>query len=135
MYRVLNGGLLVKTLVDQGELDAAEEALAPLDSEAESGSLTAAVLRFARGRLRVEQGRVADGLEDFLAVGVLLTRALVTCPSYLPWRSEAALAHLALGDRESARTPRRRGARARSGIRRPTRARRREACRRRRGRR
>jgi DNA-binding CsgD family transcriptional regulator len=26
----------------------------------------------------------------------------VTCPSYLPWRSEAALAHLALGERESA---------------------------------
>ena len=94
--------LLVKALVDQGELDAAEQALAPLDSEAESGSLIAAVLRFARGRLRVAQGRVAEGLEDFLAVGALLTRALVTCPSYLPWRSEAALAHLALGDRESA---------------------------------
>ena len=28
---------------------------------------------------------------------------MITCPSYLPWRSEAALAHLALGDRESAR--------------------------------
>ena len=38
LYRVLNGGVLVKTLVDQGELDAAEQALAPLDSEAESGS-------------------------------------------------------------------------------------------------
>ena len=37
MYRVMNGGLLVKTLVEQGELDAAEEALAPLDSNAESG--------------------------------------------------------------------------------------------------
>ena len=38
MYRVLNGGVLVKTLVEQGELDAAEQALAPLDSDAESGS-------------------------------------------------------------------------------------------------
>ena len=102
MYRVLNVAVLVKALVDQGELDAAEEALAPLDSEAESGSLIAAVLRFARGRLRVEQGRVAEGLEDFLAVGALLTRAQITCPGYLPWRSEAALAQLALGDRESA---------------------------------
>jgi DNA-binding CsgD family transcriptional regulator len=27
---------------------------------------------------------------------------MVTCPSYLPWRSQAALAHLALGDHESA---------------------------------
>ena len=67
--------------------------------------------------------------------GYVLTRALVTCPSSLPWRSEAALAHLALGDREAARTPRRRGARARPGIRRPARARRGEARRRRRGRR
>ena len=103
MYRVLNGGVLVKTLVDQGELDAAERALAPLAAEAEGGSMIAAEVRFARGRLRVEQGRVAEGLEDLLAVGVRLTRAMVTCPSYLPWRSEAALAHLALGDHEPAR--------------------------------
>ena len=102
MYRVLNSALLIKTLVEQGELDAAEQVLAPLDPETESGSLIAAVLRFGRGRLRVAQGRIAEGLEDFLAVGVVLTRAQVTCPSYLPWRSEAALAHLALGDHESA---------------------------------
>ena len=102
MYRVLNGGVLLKALVEQGELDAAEQALAPLDSETESGSLISPPLRFARGRLRVAQGRVAEGLEDLLAVGGVLTRALVTCPGSLPWRSEAALAHLALGDHESA---------------------------------
>jgi DNA-binding CsgD family transcriptional regulator len=102
MYRVLNGGVLVRTLVDQGDLDAAEEALAPLDSEAEKGSAIAAEVRFARGRLRVAQGRIAEGLEDLLAVGSLLTRALITCPGYLAWRSEAALAHLALGEREVA---------------------------------
>ena len=33
---------------------------------------------------------------------ILLTRSLVTCPGALAWRSEAALAYLALGDRESA---------------------------------
>jgi DNA-binding CsgD family transcriptional regulator len=103
LYRVLNGGVLVKTLVDQGELDAAEQALAPLDSEAESGSITAAVLRLARGRLRVKQGRVAEGLEDFQAVGARLTSGMVTCPGFLPWRSDAALAHLALGQSEPAR--------------------------------
>ena len=103
MYRVLNGGVLVKALIDQGELAEAERALAPLDAEAEVGSLTAAVLRISRGRLRVEQGRVADGLADFLAVGALATRTFVTCPSYLPWRSEAALAHLALGETDAAK--------------------------------
>jgi DNA-binding CsgD family transcriptional regulator len=102
MYRVINGGLLVKTLVERGELDGAEEALAPLDSDAESGSVVAAEVRFARGRLRIAQRRFAEGLEDFLAVGTLLTRATITCPGYLPWRSEAALAHLALGEHESA---------------------------------
>jgi DNA-binding CsgD family transcriptional regulator len=100
---VLNGGVLVVALTDQGELDAAEQALAPLDSDAESGSITAAVLRVARGRLRVAQGRVAEGLEDFLAVGTRLTSGMVTCPGFLPWRSQAALAHLALGEREPAR--------------------------------
>jgi DNA-binding CsgD family transcriptional regulator len=102
MYRLLNGAVLVRTLVEKGELDAAEEALAPLDSEAEGGSMIAAEVRFARGRLRVAQGRVDEGLEDLLGVGRLLTLAQITCPSYLSWRSEAALAHLALGDHEPA---------------------------------
>ena len=102
MFRVLNGAVLVHALVEQGELDAAEQALAPLDFETESGSLISPPLRFARGQLRVAQGRVAEGLEDILAVGALLTRSLVTSPGALPWRSEAALVHLALGDQESA---------------------------------
>jgi DNA-binding CsgD family transcriptional regulator len=102
MYRALNGGVLIKALVDQGKLDDAEQALAPLDSEVESGFLATAILRLARGGLRVGQGRTAQGLDDFLAVGANLTRGLVTCPGFLPWRSEAALAQLALGDHESA---------------------------------
>jgi DNA-binding CsgD family transcriptional regulator len=102
MARVLNGAVLVQALVEQGELDAAEQALAPLEFETESGSLISPPLRFGRGRLRVAQGRVTEGLEDMLAVGALLTRSLVTSPGALPWRSEAALVHLALGDHESA---------------------------------
>jgi DNA-binding CsgD family transcriptional regulator len=102
LYRVLSGGVLVEALVEQGDLDAAEEVLAPFDCEGGSGSLPATVLCAARGRLRVGQGRVAEGLEDFLAVGARLTRGLVTCPGFLPWRSEAALAQLALGDRDAA---------------------------------
>jgi DNA-binding CsgD family transcriptional regulator len=102
MFRVLNGAVLLKALVAQGELDAAEQALAPLELEVESGSLISPPLRLARGRLRIAQGQVAEGLQDIVAVGALLTRSLVTSPGALPWRSEAALAHLALGDRESA---------------------------------
>jgi DNA-binding CsgD family transcriptional regulator len=102
LYRVLNCAVLVVALTDQGALGAAQQELAGLDAEAESGSITAAVLRIARGRLRVAEGRVAEGLEDFLSVGEVLTRAQIACPSYLPWRSQAALAHLALGQEEPA---------------------------------
>jgi DNA-binding CsgD family transcriptional regulator len=102
MCRVLNATLLVETLVDQGKLAAAEEALAPIDLETESGSLIAAVLLFVRGRLRVAQARTAEGLDDFLAAGALLTQALVSSPGFVAWRSEAALAQLALGDHDSA---------------------------------
>jgi DNA-binding CsgD family transcriptional regulator len=102
MYRVLNGGVLINALLDQGDLDEAERVLAPLEEEVEIGALTAGVARLARGRLRVAQGRTSEGLADFLAVGALATSALVTCPSYLPWRSEAAHAHVLLGERESA---------------------------------
>jgi DNA-binding CsgD family transcriptional regulator/tetratricopeptide (TPR) repeat protein len=102
-YRVLNGGILIDALVEQGDLDGAELALAPMDDQCTSGSLTAAVLRYGRGRLRVAQGRTDEGLADLLGVGTLLTRAHVTCPSFLPWRSEAARAHLTLGDVDAAR--------------------------------
>ena len=100
--RVLNGAVLVLTLVDRGQLDAAADVLGAFVSDAEKESLYAAALRFARGRLRIEQRRLAEGLEDFLAVGALLTHAQTTSPSAFPWRSEAALAHLALGQPELA---------------------------------
>ena len=77
---------------------------------------------------------MAEGLEDFLAVGVVLTRAFVTCPGALPWRSEAALADLAsaIGRRPDASQTRSSRSPGRSE---PARARRGEASRRRRGRR
>jgi DNA-binding CsgD family transcriptional regulator len=101
-YRVLNGGILIDALVEQGDLAAAELVLVPMDGETESGSLTAVVLRFGRGRLRLAQGRVQEGLADLLAVGDVMTRSHVSCPSFLPWRSEAAIAQLMLGEREAA---------------------------------
>jgi DNA-binding CsgD family transcriptional regulator len=103
LFRILNGGVLADTLVERGELDAAEDVLTSLDSQVESDALTAAVLRLARGRLRVVRGRIEDGLADFQGVGRLATLAHVTCPGYLAWRSEAALAHLALAEHEPAK--------------------------------
>ena len=58
IYRVLNAGVLVKTLVEQGELEAAEQALAPLHSEAEIGSHRRCN---ASPRPRPAAGRTAPG--------------------------------------------------------------------------
>jgi DNA-binding CsgD family transcriptional regulator len=102
VYRALNGGILLKALIDQGRLENADELAVMLDIEAEGKSITAAVLRLARGRLRLEQGLATEGLSDFVAVGELLTSARIESPGYLPWRSEAAHAHLALGNDEEA---------------------------------
>ena len=102
LYRVLNGGVLVMALLEQGEYGAAESALAPLRGEVETHSLAAAILRFSRGRLRVVQSRPEEGLADFLAVGRLTKAALAVCPAFLPWRSEAAMAHLLLGQHDEA---------------------------------
>ena len=48
---------------------------------------------------RVERQRACP---SFVAVGELLTSARIESPGYLPWRSEAAHAHLALGNHEEA---------------------------------
>ena len=40
--------------------------------------------------------RPAAALKDLLAAGHLFTRLLITTPSSAPWRSDAALAQLAL---------------------------------------
>ena len=102
MYRLLNAGLLVETLVERGELDAAEPELALLEPGEGFGSLVGRSHGCARARLWVEQGRIDEGLAELLGRGALLTRAGITCPGVLPWRSEAALAHLALGERDPA---------------------------------
>ena len=100
LYRKLAAAILVEVLVEQGETARAE---GRLDG---AGVLprthTSAVLRLARGRLRLAQGRPADALEDMLAAGDVALATGSLCPGFLPWRSAAASAHLALGDRDAA---------------------------------
>jgi DNA-binding CsgD family transcriptional regulator len=57
----------------------------------------------ARGRLRLAELRPAAALEDLLAVGELFARLRSWSSTTTPWRSDAALAHLALGARAEAR--------------------------------
>ncbi len=66
--------------------------------------LHAGWLLAARGRLRLAELRPAAALGNLLAAGDLFARLHVATPSAAPWRSDAALAQLALGARAEART-------------------------------
>jgi DNA-binding CsgD family transcriptional regulator len=102
MYRLRSVAVLVETLVERGELAEADEILGPLSFEAEGDTIIAANLCLSRSRLRLAQRRHDAGLADALRAGAIATRTGLIAPSVLPWRSQAALALAALGDREGA---------------------------------
>ena len=95
--------VLLETLAERGELDAAEAAneryrlAEQFPTMVHGGWLLA-----ARGRLRLAELRPAAALDDLLAAGDLFTRVRSTSPT-TPWRSDAALAQLALGAQAEAR--------------------------------
>ena len=65
--------------------------------------LHGAWLLAARGRLRLAELRPASALDDLLAAGELFVRLRSPSPTTAPWRSDAALARLALGAQAEAR--------------------------------
>jgi DNA-binding CsgD family transcriptional regulator len=95
---------LLETLAERAEFEAAEAAdqRFPLAEQFPTMMQTAWVLA-ARGRLRLAELRPAVALGDLLAAGELLARLRITTPSGWPWRSNAALAQLALDARAEAR--------------------------------
>jgi tetratricopeptide (TPR) repeat protein len=90
--------VLIETLAERGELEAAEAAgeryrlAEQFPTMLHAGSLLA-----ARGRCRLAKLLPAAALSDLLAAGDLFARLRSPSPSIAPWRSDAALAHLALG--------------------------------------
>jgi DNA-binding CsgD family transcriptional regulator len=101
----LAAAVLIDALVDQGDLDAAQQVLTDRQLPA-SWSLNWTIAHFifmARGRLRVQQRRFRDALTDLHTCGKELTTAGYTNPAFAQWRAEAALAHLALGETAAAR--------------------------------
>ncbi len=95
--------VLVDVLIERGDLDEAERILKPLAVDRPGTSQTPVLLRHARGRLRFAQRRFGEALGDLRAAGEIATGGLTGSPCYLSWRSEAALAALALGERDTAR--------------------------------
>jgi ATP/maltotriose-dependent transcriptional regulator MalT len=94
---------LIETLLEQGRPEEAERELERIGMPARASAATYGALLTARGRLRLAQGRASEALEDFEGAGRHMLRGDCICPSPVPWRSRAALAQLALGDRDAAR--------------------------------
>jgi DNA-binding CsgD family transcriptional regulator len=95
---------LLETLAERAEFEAAEAAeeryrlAGQFPTTMQAGWLIA-----ARGRLRLAERRPAAALGDLLAAGDLFARLRISTPT-IAWRSDAALAHLALGAQAQART-------------------------------
>jgi DNA-binding CsgD family transcriptional regulator len=96
---------LVDVLVERDELDEANSLLVANGLEGEAIGYSPFTFAFlARARVRLAQGRAAEGLADVNSARDRELTSAVAGPrtARLPWRSLAATAHLALGEREEA---------------------------------
>lgn len=80
---------LGQSLLEQGALEQAERALEQASIDEIRGTSAALHALLARGRLRLAQGRRAEGIDDLRAAGAGM---IADNPSYVPWRSTLALA-------------------------------------------
>jgi len=92
---------LADAQMGRGDLDAAGETLLRLET-APAPSREHWVFYDSRGRLRFIQGRYREALADFMRAGEIFSSLGGRNPTYLSWRSQAALAHLRLEEREEA---------------------------------
>jgi len=97
---------LVHALIERDELEAAEQLLTQSELVGEASALptpyTSNLLLYARGRLRASAGRHVAAVVDLLECGRRQALWEEHNPALIPWRSEAALALNALGDRQRA---------------------------------
>jgi DNA-binding CsgD family transcriptional regulator len=89
-------------LTEMGQLDLADRELTADSALEEPRDLEDVARLSARAELRLAQGRADDALADALASGQAIGSSIVVM-GQSQWRATAALAALALGDREQAR--------------------------------
>jgi DNA-binding CsgD family transcriptional regulator len=100
MYVAPAAAVLAWALVERDDPDGAEAAIGPVIATLDQMTPQfAAYALHARGRIRAARADHAGALADHLAAG---ERVATPNPALFPWRSEAALAALALGDVEQA---------------------------------
>jgi DNA-binding CsgD family transcriptional regulator len=99
----LLAAFLSETLMEQGRLDEAESILARGGfGEAPPGTVRPEYFLDRRARFRLLSGDLTGGLEEMLAAGSRFEAVGGRNPAFMPWRSQAALALLQLGDRDEA---------------------------------
>jgi DNA-binding CsgD family transcriptional regulator len=98
-WRPMAFATLIETLIERGELGVARAELVRAETEGwPDGNLRLNLPGHSRGLLLLAEGELEAGLEQLLEVGRRQTEWGVWNPSFLPWRSEAALALLSRGD-------------------------------------
>ena len=106
LTKPLHVGVLVDVLVELGALEEAESLLESRDLLGEALGYSVFNLPFLmRAKLRFAQGRTQEGLEDVLLArdrerSTAIIAGVRSAPT--PWRSMAATAYVALGEREQA---------------------------------
>jgi DNA-binding CsgD family transcriptional regulator len=99
----VNTAVLVRTLLAQGELAAAQRHFAEKWQGVDPGpGLPGAYLLVSRGELRAEAGKHAEARHDFLAAAERLEWLPYANPEILGWRTGLALSEAALGNDEQA---------------------------------
>ncbi|MFE6159090.1 LuxR C-terminal-related transcriptional regulator, partial [Streptomyces sp. NPDC056486] len=93
---------LVQAATEMGDYEAAEEYLEVPVLDGMFSTRFGLYFLHARGRYHLETGRPYAALDDFMACASRMRDWGFDQPSLVPWRSEAARAHLALGDRAKA---------------------------------
>ncbi|GAA1234629.1 AAA family ATPase [Kitasatospora nipponensis] len=91
-----------ESLMERGDLAGAARALAPDADSDRVGWAWQGPMVLVRGRLHAARGHPAAALAILLEYGAQERWARVTNLALAPWRSQAALAHHALGQREEA---------------------------------
>ena len=96
---------LVDSLTELGDFAGADEALGQVatDKTGPPEMLAWAFVVEARGRLRVAQGRIGEGIADLLEAGRRWERLCCNNAGVVRWREGAALALAQMGETEEAR--------------------------------
>ncbi|MDH6127378.1 AAA family ATPase [Kitasatospora sp. GP82] len=91
-----------ESLIERCDLAAATEVLVPDADTDQVGWLWQGPMLLVRSRLHAERGNPTAALAVLLEYGAQERQARVTNLAMMPWRSQAALTHLALGQRKEA---------------------------------